>query len=291
MKDASHSLLRIIEILSAQPKTIKELAQILELSPRQVSRNLQRLEDQGYCVDKNSQNRYFVFGAENIRNRVFNEDEQELISRMLAIYAAFHPLYAAIRLKLRSATTDIPLPSQTRDILKSKNYAVIEYAIKNGLRIKLRNYVSPYNPDMPEERLLEPLEFVLDHCQLIAYEVSTRKEKIFKLDRMGKVELTNESTTGKRVKNILIDPFGFSSTKQKIVKLRLSLVAKVLLVEDFASANAYLVKKNEVWYYHGPYCSLLGISRFILGLPGQVSVAYGPELKAHLLKQKEEYNF
>ena len=281
----------MIEILSTRPKTIKELSQILELSPRQVNRNLLRLEDRGYCVDKNSKNRYFIFGVENIQNKVFNEEEQELISKMLAINAAFHPLYASIKLKLKSATTDIPLASQNKSILKSKNYQIIHYAIQNQLRIKLKNYVSPFNPDMPEERLLEPLEFVEEHCQLIAYEVSTRKEKVFKLDRMGIVELTNEVGTGKTLKNTLIDPFGFSSTKQKIVKLKLSLLAKVLLMEDFATATPYLIQKNDVWYYHGPYCNFLGISRFIMGLPGEVTIIYGPELKAYLIEQKKEFTF
>ncbi|WP_255075775.1 YafY family protein [Lacihabitans sp. CCS-44] len=291
MKDVSHSLLRMLEILSTQPKTIKELSQILELSPRQISRNIMRLEDRGYCVDKNMQNRYFIFGAENIRNRVFNEEEQELISKMLAIYAPFHPVYSAIKLKLKSATMDIPFAYQTKDLLKSKNYEVINYALKNRLRIKLRNYVSPFNPDMPEERLLEPLEFVEQHCQLIAYEVASRKEKVFKIDRMGKVELTNEATAGRAVKNTLIDPFGFSSTKQKIVKLRLSLLAKVLLEEDFPTAKPYLILKGEVWYFHGPYCSFLGIGRFILGLPGEVTVVYGPELKVFLTEQKKNFTF
>lgn len=291
MKDASHSLLRMLEILSSQPKTQKELSQILEISPRQVSRNILRLEDRGYFVDKNAQNRYFIFGAEILRNRVFNEKEQELISRMLAIYAPFHPLYAAIKLKLKSATIDIPMAHQTRDLLKSKNYELINYAIENQLRIILKNYLSPYNPNMPKERLLEPIEFVEEHCQLIAYEVSTRKEKVFKLDRMGQVALTDETTAGRSLKNVLIDPFGFSSTKQKIVKLKLSLSAKMLMEEEYPTAIPYLISKKDTWYFHGPYGSFLGIGRFVLGLPGQVTIIYGPELKAFLMDRKKEFTF
>ncbi len=291
MKDASHSLLRMLEILTAQPKTQKELAELLELSPRQVSRNIRRLEDKGYFVDKNAQNRYFVFGAENIRNRVFNEQEQAFISKMLAIHAPNHPLYASIKLKLRSVTLEVPLVHQTRDLLKSKNYELIHYAIQNQLRIVLKDYISPHNPRMPKGRLLEPIAYVEQHRQLIAYEVSTRKEKVFKLDRMGEVTLSNEPAVGRSLKNVLIDPFGFSGTKQKIVKLKLELLAKLLLEEEYPSAIPYLVCINKTWYYHGPYCSFLGIGRFIFGLPGQVSIVYGPELKAYMEELKKAFTF
>ncbi|OYU64692.1 MAG: hypothetical protein CFE22_17450 [Cytophagaceae bacterium BCCC1] len=291
MKDASHSLLRMLEILTAQPKTQKELAQLLELSPRQVSRNILRLEDRGYLVDKNAQNRYFVFGAEHIRNRVFNEQEQAFISSMLAIHAPTHPLYAAIKFKLRSVTLDVPLAHQTRDLLKSKNYELINYALENQLRIVLKNYISPHNPQMPKDRLLEPLAFIEQHRQLIAYEVATRKEKVFKLDRMGQVTLSNEPAAGRSLKNILMDPFGFCGAKQKIVKLKLHLLAKLLLEEEYPSAIPYLVCMNETWYYHGPYCSFLGIGRFIFGLPGQVSIVYGPELKAYMEELKKSFTF
>ena len=291
MKDASHSLLRMLEILTAQPKTQKELAQLLELSPRQVSRNILRLEDRGYFVDKNSQNRYFIFGTEHLRNRIFNEEEQAFISKILAIHAPHHPLYASIKHKLRSVTLDVPLAYQTRDLLKSKNYELINYALENQLRIVLKNYISPHNPHMPKERLLEPLAFIEQHRQLIAYEVSTRKEKVFKLERMGEVTVSKEPAVGRSLKNVLIDPFGFSASKQKIVKLKLHLLAKLLMEEEYPSAIPYLVCRNETWYYHGPCCSFLGIGRFIFGLPGQISIVYGPELKAYMEELKKTFTF
>ena len=290
MKDISHSLLKLIEILSVSPKNLQELSAILEISTKQVGRNIQRLEDKGYLIDKNQNNRYFIFGADSIRNRVLNEQEQDLVVRMLTIYSAFHPLYASIVMKLKSTNLNIPLPPQTKDILKSKNYELINYALAHNVQIILRNYVSPNSPKSAKDRLVEPLLFREEHSHLIAYEISSRLEKTFKLERIGQVILTNENVSGRELKKKFVDPFGFPGAKQMIVKLKLSLLAKEIMSENHPSSRPYIIYKDKDWFYHGPCCSFVAIGRFILGLPGEVTVLYSPTLKAYLLEQIKKFD-
>ena len=141
------------------------------------------------------------------------------------------------------------------------------------------------------DRLVLPLEIVQTHHQLIAYERASRKEKTFKIDRILRVELTNEtySLNGRRRQRI--DAFGFRGNQLEIVILKMTPFAAQLFREEYPDHTACLSAAGEGFECTLPIMSTQGIGRFVLGLPGEISVVRGAKLKAYLYEKMKDRRF
>ena len=78
-----------------------------------------------------------------------------------------------------------------------------------------------------------------------------------------------------------IDSFRMSGDGQPIehVKLKLTLRAKNLMVEEFpiTEYEVYQVKRN--WYWEGDINAFEGIGRFVMGLAREVTIVRGAKLR------------
>ena len=291
MNDASPNLLKMIEILSTKATSLQDLHKILGKSVKQIKRNLEKLKEQGYSVEQDFQNRYFIFGADNLRNRLFDETEQAFLHSLVSLHAPEHALAAAILLKLKPEPIHIPVVPQIKSGLMTRNFELISEALKHNKRVLLKRYLSISGVVSVKDRILEPLYFEDHHRQMKAWEISSRMAKSFKLDRMEQVEILDESCKNRQLKPMFTDAFSFSSVKPRMVKLQLSIRARELLSEDHPEAIPYIIEKEGKWYFHGPVSHPMGIGRFILGLPGEIVIIYGTELIGYLRVMKEKYSF
>ena len=58
------------------------------------------------------------------------------------------------------------------------------------------------------------------------------------------------------------------------------------MLEEHPNARPFMsIKNRNQYYFHGEIPQLPGLGRFILGLPGEVKVEEGEELKAYLSEQ------
>ncbi|MCP9757252.1 WYL domain-containing protein [Lacihabitans sp. CCS-44] len=290
-REKALNLIRLLDLLSLRSKTKGQLARILGVQVKQINRYYQDLENFGLHLDEDIDGHQFIFGADQIRKGILEDNEKEWICSIVQLHDPEHPFTQSIKQKLGRKDIPFPLPEQINDAKLGSNYDKICFAIAHNLQIELVNYHSPMSANPKALRLVEPIEFNGEHRQLQAYEVSSRKVKSFKIDR---IELINLKETychknGKRKR--YTDPFGISSDKKQTVEIQLSQYARELIAENHPLTKPYLIVKNEVWYYYGPICGSTGIGRFILGLPGHIEVIEGAELLTYLQKKVSEYSF
>ena len=97
-----HRILRVfklISLLKAFPnKSIKRLAQSLEISERSCYRYLDLLAELGFVVEKDAHNKFFI-KAEDF-SEPLTKEEATLIHETIAVAAKNHPLAASILSKL-----------------------------------------------------------------------------------------------------------------------------------------------------------------------------------------------
>lgn len=153
-----------------------------------------------------------------------------------------------------------------------------------GRQVQLVKYHSN-NSATVEDRVVEPISLTEDYAILNAYEIASQKQKTFKLTRMEDVVLLASASTP-RSESEELDFFGFSGPKPLPIVIRLSFLAHRLLHEEYPAARAYLALKHPgtqfPWEFRYLVRDFRGLSRFILGLPGEVQVVESEELREFL---------
>ncbi len=291
-REKAENLIRLISLLSTRKLKVAELAKLLNVQTKQIKRYFLALEDLGFGVDEDLNGRCFIFGADQIQKAELDQNEKSWLRSVVKLHAPSHPFAAIVSHKLQESPIPLPIHEQLTDHRIATNFEKITQAINAKLRIQLIDYHSPTGVQTYSTRLVEPLEFLDDHRQLKAYELASRKVKSFKLDRIGDVKITEEVCIKKPPKKSQVDPFGFSSTKYQLVRLKLSPLAKDLLCENYPLSRPFLSADNEHGhFYHGPVSNPIGIGRFILGLPGHVEIIEGDALKTYLKLEIQKYSF
>jgi hypothetical protein len=93
------------------------------------------------------------------------------------------------------------------------------------------------------DRLVEPFAFTTNYIQIWAYESATKENKLFKVTRIGEVEVLNESWANQAKHQVgFIDCFRISSHDLYPVKLKLGMRAAQLLTEEYPLAEKDLTK-------------------------------------------------
>ena len=83
-----------------------------------------------------------------------------------------------------------------------------------------------------------------------------------------------------------IDVFRISAETQIDVRIRLSLRAYNLLIEEYPLSEQYITEVDGFfWLFDAPVCGFEGIGRFCLGLCDEVEIIKPKQLK-HYMKAK-----
>jgi hypothetical protein len=111
--------------------------------------------------------------------------------------------------------------------------------------------------------------------------------KMYKIERTGEVILASESWKFESKHELPAQAlFGFTGKGKYSVKLKLSKKAYQLMLEEHPNARPFMqIKNRNQYYFQGEIPHLPGLARFILGLPGEVKVEEGEEMKAYLKEQ------
>lgn len=287
-------VLRLISLLSDKPsKTVKQLASILETSPKSVYGYLLLLEDIGYCVDKDMQNAYFIFQARETDPSLLIDDELQLLNQLIDTIQTNNPLKESLRKKLYLASSLVPLAEDLIDKHMSRIVQQLSGAMQDNKQVRLLRYQSATG-DRPRDRLVEPLSFLKGNSQFVAFDVEQKQVRHFKVKRVENVEILDQSRSFDSTTNPT-DLFGFTSDIPLLVKLKLSMRAYRLLIEEFPEAKPYVSVHNIPSEHPHRFVyearSTIGIGRFILGLPGEIQIEGPEELKNYIKKRVGEYLF
>ena len=278
---------RLIQLLSQPPyRRVDRLAEILEITPRTVYRYINLLEELGYQIDKKEGDRYFLHMEFAQDGQLIDTEEAGFIQDLLWQASSGHPLRDRLLHKLNRQYTLAPMAQSLAKFAVYEHIRAIGAAIEGGRRIMLHNYHAP-SSDTLGSRSVEPVEFMQGYTYLWAFDLDKQAYRQFKLDRIGEVEVLDEPIEGEHESHAL-DLFGWTGPQWLPVKLRLSSYAHNLLLEEFPDARPFVRTSKGQALFDGMVRDWRGIGRFILGLPGEVTVTEPEELKDYLRKRVGE---
>lgn len=211
-----------------------------------------------------------------------SDDEAALVHRLLTTLSNPGPQVRRIKSKLRQRFSDEVQSVHGIDEKAEHNLQLISQAISQGLCARLIRYASQ-NSSRCDDRLVEPFALLNGNAEVLCFEPESQMNKTFRLTRTADVELLDmpwHYTHLHRTRPT--DYFGYSSDEPQTVVLRLSRRAKQLLCEEVPEAAESITAEGETYLLRTFYCHLFGIGRFVRGLPGDVTVVEGDELKLYL---------
>lgn len=162
-------------------------------------------------------------------------------------------------------------------------------AIRLKKQVFLYKYHSSHSGTIID-RLTEPFDFTHNYHSLWAYETDTGKNKIFTIDRIEKLDLLDTSWQCEEShRKLPVDIFRVCDEPEVEVKVRLSLRARNLLVEEYPLSEKYIKKISDNEYIlHTRVWGFAGIARFVMGLIDETEVIEPKGLKEFIRGKLEK---
>lgn len=264
-------VLRLINLLKSSPsKSIKRLAQSLEISERSLYRYLELLEEVGFEIQKDSLNRYFL-NQDNIES--FTKEEAELIIKSISSNQKSNPLVKSIRTKLvlldemNVASNEIVASHYSKVISK------LQEAIETQSQVILSKYQSA-STESVSDRLVEPVSFSTNFESITAFEIESGLNKFFKIERIGDVTiLDSQFEFDEKHESLVSDIFGFNDTGiRQQVKLKLSMRATLWLKDDYPSSVNFIKEEDGHWILKTEVFNMEPVHRIIRSMPDEIEL-------------------
>lgn len=278
-------------------RSVPELARMCDdINPRSVYRYINTLRDVGFVIEKVSNKYYRVskqkrgFKLEKLLH--FSEEESFILTR--AIHRVESEGNDSFRSKLidklyslydfKRVARAITRPEDTDNILNLLS------AITDRKQVILRNYHSA-NSGTILDRLVEPLGFTYHYSSLWAFDTDDKQNKLFRTARFSGVDILDNVWQYPALhKTGETDIFRMAGFKTTPVKLCLTMRAYSLLIEEYPLSEKFLRKTGDCEYLlETRVCDLAGVGRFVLGLPGEVTIISPKALKDYVREKKTAY--
>lgn len=263
--------------------TTPELTERLDVCERSTFRYIETLKLAGCTIIKKGKNihKLVKIPLEGIKLEelvLISSEEAYLIHRMLRSIAGECPLVYNLELKLAAIFDAICVTEIVGNKSSSENIKILKNAIKNQERVVLMSYESGHTMQI-SNREVEPYGFSTNYADVYAYEIETGKNKIFKICRIGWVKPTcHEWEHEDKHEVISPDCFRMNGKKSTPVTLKMSLMAKNLLIEEYPLSARDLTYEDGYWWLRTNVKSMAGVGRFYLGLSDQIEILDSPEL-------------
>ena len=278
---------QLIGLLKGGGRTVEQLAQQLDTTPRTIYRYYKLLEEIGFIIDQDFHGRYFIHQeeGENPEDR-FTLEEVSILRQLIQSGAGSHPLRGNILKKLAFHSEAKELPDQFLKLRVAKMFRSLSEAIEESKQVVLKNYHSANSQEITD-RLVEPFQFGEGFQSVLALDTKDKQCKYFKLERIGEVVILDKLYKFQKLhEKSSTDIFGISGKKQTWITLQLSLRAYVLLREEYPLSLPYLEKnegaEDRSYTFHAPVLNFKGVGRFVMGLADEISVISPPEFKSYI---------
>ena len=266
-----YRVFRLINLLKSTPaKSIKRLSESMEVSERSLYRYLELLVEVGFEIKKDNSNRYFL-NHDYIES--FTREEAELISQSISSNHKNNPLVKSIRTKLvlldemNVASNEIVASHYSKVISK------LQEAIETKSQVILSKYQSA-STESVSDRLVEPVSFSSSFDSITAFEVESGKNKFFKIERIGDVQiLDNPFEHVEKHESLVSDIFGFNDTGvRQQVKLKLSMRATLWLKDDYPSSVNFIKEEDGYWILKTEVFNIEPVHRIIRSMPDDIEL-------------------
>ena len=281
-------LLRLMKYMSGPVDySVPELAERLETSSRTIYRYILSFKDAGFFVRKINGNSYKLGklprSSVDLDNLVyFSDEEASLVNALLDQLEPTNSLKSNLKSKLSAICSTLPITDYVSKRSNAAHVADLGRAIESKLQAVLRRYESGHSNTV-RDRYIEPFGFTTDFIDVVGYDTEDGRNKIFKISRIGEVDVTESPWEyEEQHKKLDRDVFRISGDVSYHVRLRLSSMAKNLLEEEYPMSSKHVQAENGEWILDTVVHGLKGVGRFVAGLMDEVEVLEGEDLKAYL---------
>ena len=277
----------ILTMIDGRGHTAKELAEVLGTTLRNLYYVLGRLRGMGFNV-VHERTLYHIDIRSPFLRRIaeaidFTEDEVVFLHSRLLKDASTSPMAGSIKRKLERFYNLTPYADVHFQQRLYENTSLLEQAMSSRRVVILHDYSSPHSHSM-SDRVVEPFLFFGDKVDVRAYELKSRQNKTFKIARIGRVEIVDTPWFNEdKHREVFTDMFIFSGEQKLHIKLRFSLLAHHLMIEEYPHSGKLMTREDDNhWIFEGDVVNYVGISRFILGLFDEIEILENAELRRFL---------
>ena len=288
-------LLKVMKLLTSnRSKTVEEIARNLGITKRSVYRYIDTFREAGFVIkkegefhrlDKNSP--YFKEISELIH---FTDEEAYLLKSAIESIDETNIIKQNLKKKLYTVYNYKILAETITNSQHSKNINALVEAIEQQKSVVLCDYASANSSEI-RNRKVEAFAFTTNYVQLWCLDLEDNTTKLFNVSRIGKVEILSEHWNHQEKHKIgHIDIFRYHTNQSLPIRLKLSLRAYNLLVEEFPLAKSQTKAiGNNQWLLETQVCSYDGVGRFVLGLAAEeIEILEPQEFKEIIQKQAEK---
>ncbi|NOZ33837.1 MAG: WYL domain-containing protein [Chlorobi bacterium] len=298
MAEASQRKLRqmlaLLTMLNSKfGRSKKSLAVHFDCSVKTIGRYINTFKDVGFVIDKNDD--LLKINKEESEYKDlsellhFSEDESLILTNAIKSIDATNELKEQLKKKLYSIYN---FDRVATPVVKKHNKRVVQKLIKaisDKKQVKLIKYRSANSQNI-SDRVTEPFDFTQNYTSVWAYEPESGICKTFKINRITNIEILNQKQAfPENHKKSNLDVFRMNGNEKIPIKLRLSIKAYNLLIEEYPRAEIFTKKaKNNHYIFETEVTSLFGIRRFILGLPADIEIIQPQKLKDYIVSEMKK---
>lgn len=257
--------------------TIAELCERINISRRNLYYLFDFLREAGFVLFKKGDlyhiDRRSPFFAQLLKTIQFSDNEMRTIYNLLLMAGTGSEVVNQLRHKLDNAynfSVNVNSP-QHRHILN--NVKLISTAILNKRMVRIVGYSSPHSQTV-SDRIVEPFFLMNNNQDVRCYELKTKMNKTFRINRMERVEVVDTPWLYEdQHRQIFTDLFMFSGEERMRIKLRLGQLSRNLFLEEYPQGFNYLspIDDNH-WLLDIEVSDYRGIGRFVLGLLSDIQI-------------------
>lgn len=282
-------MLKLMKLMTGNVNyTVNDLAERLDTSYRSIYRYIETFKDAGFVVQKldggvyklGKESRYFKEISQLVH---FTDEEAHIVNQLIEALDDTNSLKQNLRRKL---TTVYNCTSMASSIVRGKNASNVNRlleAIEERRQVVLVDYASSHT-GVVRNRLVEPFGFTTNYVQAWCYEPESGMNKLFKVSRIGSVEVLDvEWQSEAEHAEGYIDIFRMTGFEQHRVQLRLGMLARNLLIEEYPLAERDIVSLGDKsWLLDTMVCNYLGVGRFVMGLLDDIEIVDSPEFDRYI---------
>lgn len=244
-------MLRLMKLLAGNADyTVDELAERLDMSYRTIYRYIDTFKAAGFAVIKLYGNVYKLgrlpkTAPDFDQLLYFSEEEAYLVNSLIDRLDQTNALKASLKRKLSTIYNSTSIADYVDKRSTSANIRTLSEAVRDKRKVRLVGYESARSETVTD-RLVEPFAFTTNFIDIWAYDLSDLHNKVFKISRIREVQAVEEDWEFEGShRRQSTDAFRMSGKNAKRVKLRLSLRAKSLLVEEYPWRSATCAGKGS----------------------------------------------
>lgn len=277
-------LLRLMKMLTTNTTyTVDDLAERLDMSRRTIYRYIETFREAGFVIKKSGNHIRLDKESPHFKDISqlvhFTEEEAVILKRAIESIDDTNLLKQNLKRKLYSVYDNKILADTIVRGSNSDNVHSLIEAIEEQQQVKLCSYRSAHG-SVARDRIVEPFAFTTNYIQIWCYDTEDDTCKLFKLSRIGSVELLNQKwehqTQHERGE---IDIFRMNGKQKLPIRLSLGMMARNLLIEEYPLAENHLSATDEGrWILDVTVADYAGVARFVVGLMDDIQIIDSPGL-------------